>query len=70
MQKLKTVIRRTKVARLTTVNGKLSETEETARKQTLASCFSKVFVHEAPLQPATNGNDVQEQDTDCPVKSS
>jgi len=64
MQKLKTV--KDKVARLTTVNGKLTETDEEAA-QTLASSLSNVFVHEAPLQPDTNGNDVQEQNIDCPV---
>jgi len=63
MQKLKTV--KDKVARLTTVNGKLTETDEEAA-HTLGSCFSSVFVHEAPIQTDTNGSDVQEQDTDCP----
>ena len=46
MQKLRTV--RDKVARLTKANGKLTETDGEVA-QTLADCFSNVFVHEPPL---------------------
>ena len=47
MQKLRTV--KDKVARLTAANGELTETDEEAA-QTLANCFSNVFIQEAPLQ--------------------